>query len=71
MTEDLHDLLAADRLFDITVDGAEGGLLCGEILLALSCHITTCLHHQRNHEDGYQGQPDVGVNHQCQRADYA
>ncbi len=38
VAEDFYYLLSADRLLDITVDGTEGGLLCGEILLALARH---------------------------------
>ena len=71
MAEHLYYLLSGNHLLNIAVDGPQRGLLCGKKPMAPLRHCLSGPHHKRNHNQGYQGKPEIGVDHQKQGPDNA
>ena len=66
MAEYLHHLLSAHSLFNISVQRPQRRLL--GLIKSAAPHGDKPggLHHNRNHQNGNQGQPDIGIYHQTE-----
>ena len=69
MVKHLDNLAAGNAFFDISVDGADGGLLTGIIFAALSRYKSAGEKENRHKGDGDEGQPDVGGYHENKGSD--